>query len=86
MWGDTYFLNHQRVKDLYGPAWMHQCAHCDLMADHWAQIHGTEGDYQFHYKPLCRWCHAKYDQITRLADSGWYQRWLDLHPGEGHKP
>ena len=84
--GYRYYINHTRVSDACGPAWMHQCTDCDLMADHWSSVHGTDGSEDSHFQPRCRWCHYAYDRIAGQVGSDWYARWLAEHPGQGHKP
>lgn len=65
-----YHVNHQMVRKERGPAWQQTCEDCGASADQWAQIHGSAGDSPDHYKPLCRRCHAIYDDFAaRLPDN-----------------
>ena len=66
----AYHVNHAMVRKERGPAWNHQCEHCDGQAQTWAMKHGSSGESPDDYMPLCWPCHAKYDNFAaRFPDN-----------------
>ena len=66
----AYHVNHAMVRKERGPAWNHQCEHCDGQAQTWAMKHGSSGESPDDYIPLCWPCHAKYDNFAaRFPDN-----------------
>jgi hypothetical protein len=61
-----YHRRHAGIRRALGQARLRKCAHCDGQAQEWATIHGRDGwDFLADYMPLCRKCHAAYDDRAR---------------------
>lgn len=58
----TYFALHLRVHRRRGKARDQVCVTCGKAAQHWSQVHETDGtDTMNHYRPMCVSCHFAYD-------------------------
>lgn len=69
--GTNYSTLHHKVRRFRGRAPEYACVLCDKQANHWAQVHGTDGtDIYKHYQPMCQGCHFRYDGITEKAAEG----------------
>lgn len=70
----SYITRHTWVWKARGRAADQICCECGGRADHWAQIHDTDGtDPHEHYQPMCRSCHGRYDGVfdkLRAANLG----------------
>jgi hypothetical protein len=72
-----YWKVHRAVKDIHGPAKLHDCAFCSRDAHDWAYNHrdSNEGVAKYNscaysndpnfYIPLCRPCHRRFDKKHR---------------------
>ncbi len=73
----SYQMRHHRVRDQRGKASDQSCWDCAEQAHDWATIHGHDGsDVWYDYMPLCRRCHAIYDEIghsLRLTETDTYE-------------
>lgn len=63
-----YNARHSRLRRNRGSASRYLCVDCGELAEHWSQVHGTNGmDLYNHYRPMCCSCHHEYDDIPRRS-------------------
>jgi hypothetical protein len=79
---NEYVRLHDLVRRTRGKARTHACEHCGGPALEWATIHERDGkDPMNDYMPLCRKCHAVYDDL-----SGAVSRAMTGRKNGPHKP
>jgi hypothetical protein len=60
-----YFGRHRRLRTTRGPVKFQACVRCERPAQHWAQLHGTDGADPNDYLAMCQKCHWAYDEVGR---------------------